>query len=40
LSNIEKANKILLGALFNQTKMHPVDYVYEALNLQIEYLGP
>jgi hypothetical protein len=33
LSNIEYATKVLLGALFRQKEINPVDYVYHALNL-------
>ena len=36
ISNIEKAAKILLGALHKQKEMNPVDYVHEALNIKIE----
>lgn len=38
LSNIEYATKVLLGALLKQKEMNPVDYVYHALNLNIENL--
>jgi len=40
LSNIEHANKILLGALYHQSSMHPADYVHQALNLDVKYLDP
>jgi cation transport regulator ChaC len=38
LTNIEFASKILLGALLRQKEMNPIDYVYNAMNLQIESL--
>jgi hypothetical protein len=38
LSNIEFASKVLLGALLKQKEMNPIDYVYHAMNLQIEAL--
>jgi hypothetical protein len=38
LTNIEFASKILLGALLRQKEMNPIDYVYNAMNLQIEAL--
>ncbi len=40
LTNIEYASKVLLGALFKQKEMNPIDYVYNALNIQIEFLEP
>ena len=40
LTDIEYASKILLGALSKQKEINPVDYVYHALNLQIEPLDP
>ena len=38
LTNIEYASKVLLGALYKQKEMNPIDYVAHALNLQIESL--
>ena len=38
LTNIEFASKILLGALLRQKEINPIDYVYNAMNLQIEAL--
>ena len=35
LTNMEFASKMLLGALYKQNEKNPVDYVYEALNLNI-----
>jgi Poly(ADP-ribose) polymerase, regulatory domain len=40
LADIEHASKVLLGALFRQSEMHPIDYIYHALNLPIQYLDP
>lgn len=40
LADIELASKLLLGALFRQSEMHPIDYIYHALNLPIQYLDP
>ena len=39
LTNIEFASKVLLGALLRQKEMNPIDYVYQALNLNIEALN-
>lgn len=36
--NIEQASKILLGALYKQTEVHPIDYLHQALNFNIEFL--
>lgn len=38
LNNIEYASKIMLGALFRQQEMNPIDYVYHAMNLMIDPL--
>jgi len=38
LREIEAASKILLGALYRQSEVHPVDYIYQALNIDIEHL--
>jgi hypothetical protein len=38
LTNIEFASKVLFGALLKQKEMNPIDYVYHAMNLQIEAL--
>lgn len=40
LSNIEHASKVLLGALYRQSKMHPVDYIHHSLNLIMEFIDP
>jgi ankyrin repeat protein/predicted DNA-binding WGR domain protein len=39
LIDLEVASKIFLGALSQQQKMNPLDYVYKALNLDMEELG-
>ncbi len=36
LTSIEFASKVLLGALYKQKEINPVDYVFDALNLDIE----
>lgn len=38
LIDIEKASKILLGALYRQDEMHPSDYLFKALNVDLQYL--
>jgi hypothetical protein len=38
LTNIEFASKILLGALYRQKEVNPIDYVHNALNLLIDPL--
>ena len=40
LIDIEKACKILLGALYRQDEMHPSDYVFKALNVDLQFLDP
>jgi hypothetical protein len=40
LSNIERASKMLLGALFRQKEMHPIDYLHKALNIDMSFLNP
>ena len=36
LTNIEYAAKMLLGALYRQDEMNPIDYVHNAVNMLIE----
>ena len=40
LGDIEWASRILLGALYRQTDVHPVDYLFQAMNIKIEYILP
>ena len=40
LSNIEHASKVLLGALYRQAEVHPVDYIHHALNVRVEFVHP
>lgn len=40
LSDIERASKMLLGALFRQNEMHPIDYLHKALNIDMSFLQP
>ena len=39
ISNIEKASKILLGALHKQQEKNPIDYIHEALNVKLDHLA-
>jgi ankyrin repeat protein/predicted DNA-binding WGR domain protein len=38
LMNIEHASKMMLGALYNQTTINPLDYTYKALRTQLKVL--
>lgn len=38
LGDIEIASRILLGALYKQSEMHPVDYIHKAMNINMQYL--
>ena len=40
LGDIEWASRILLGALYRQTEVHPVDYLLQAMGIKIEYILP
>lgn len=35
LTNIEFSSRLLLGALYRQKQVNPVDYVYDALRTKI-----
>jgi len=37
---LERASKILLGAQSKQKKVHPLDYVYRSMQLQIQEVKP
>ena len=39
LTNIEFASKVLIGALYRQVEMHPIDYIYNAINAKIEHIS-
>jgi len=40
LGDIEWASRILLGALYRQTELHPADYLLQAMGIKIEYILP
>jgi poly [ADP-ribose] polymerase len=39
LSNIEHASKLLLGALYRQLEVNPVDYIFQALAVKVEFVS-
>ena len=39
LSNIEHASKLLLGALYRQMEINPVDYIFQSLASKVEYVS-
>lgn len=39
LSNIEHASKLLLGALYRQLEVNPVDYIFQALAAKVEFVS-
>lgn len=40
LVNIEYSSRILLGALYRQKQINPVDYIYESMNSFVQTLQP
>jgi poly [ADP-ribose] polymerase len=39
LTHIEHASKLLLGALYRQMEVNPVDYIFEALGSKVEFVS-
>lgn len=39
LLDIERASKMLLGALYRQKEMNPIDYLHKGLNMEFEHLS-
>jgi hypothetical protein len=35
LKNVERVSRMLLGALYRQMEIHPVQYIYEAVGTKI-----
>lgn len=35
LKNVEKVSRLLLGALYRQMEIHPVQYIYESIGAKI-----